>query len=118
MLKNNHIKKHTYKSQNTWNSFFAYALFQILKKHTYQSQNTWQFFCLSPFSNTKKSILINLGSFFAYFLFQILKKAYLQISKYLAQFFCLFLFSNIKKSILLQVLKNLTQFLIIPFLKY
>ena len=77
MLKNNHIKKHTYKSQNTWNSFFAYALFQILKKHTYQSQNTWQFFCLSPFSNTKKSILINLGSFFAYFLFQILKKSIL-----------------------------------------
>ena len=118
MLKNNHIKKHTYKSQNTWNSFFAYALFQILKKHTYQSQNAWQFCCLSPFSNTKKSILINLGSFFAYSLFQVLKKAYLQISKYLAQFFCLFFFSNIKKSILTSLKIPGTVFLLIPFFKY
>ena len=53
------------------------SFFEILKKHTYESQNTRQFFCLSPFSNIKKSILTNLkipDNFFAYALFQILKK--------------------------------------------
>ena len=30
------LKKHTYESQNTWHSFFAYSLFQILKKEYLQ----------------------------------------------------------------------------------
>ena len=59
--------------------FFAHSLFQILKKYTYKSYRNFflipfsiikkvylqilkmlaQFFCLSPFSNIKKSILAN-----------------------------------------------------------
>ena len=77
MLKNNHIKKHTYESQNTWHSFFAYSLFQILKKAHLQI----------------------LAKFFAYYFFKYLK-AYLQTSKYLEQFFCLFPFLILKKRML------------------
>ena len=59
--KNNHIKKHTYGSQNTWHRFFAYPLFQILKKEYLRiSKYLAQTFCLSPFSNIKKRILTNL----------------------------------------------------------
>ena len=34
------MKKHTYKSENTWASFFAHRFFKYQKKHTYESQNT------------------------------------------------------------------------------
>ena len=46
-LKNNHIKKHTHESQNTWDSFLAYFLFQILKKEYLQILA--QFFSYSLF---------------------------------------------------------------------
>ena len=54
-------KKHTYESQNTWHNFFPHSLFQILiKAYLRTSKYLAQFFCSSPFSNIKKSILANL----------------------------------------------------------
>ena len=94
--KNNHIKKHTYGSQNTWHRFFAYPLFQILKKEYLRiSKYLAQFFCLSPFSNIERRILTNLKiprTIFCLSLFSNIKKEYLQISKYLPQFFLLLYF--------------------------
>ena len=52
-------KKYTYKSENNWHSFSAYTLFKYWKKHTYESQITLRSLLLLPFSNIKKSILIN-----------------------------------------------------------
>ena len=97
--KNNHIKKHTYGSQNTWHRFFAYPLFQILKKEYLRiSKYLAQTFCLSPFSNVKK--------------------AYLRISNQLAEIFCLSSFLNIKKRILTNLKIPGTDFLSFPVFKY
>ena len=103
------LKKHTYKSENTYitlfysNNFLKVTIFiesihtnpkhhynpfytknnyiyNQIKKHTYESENTWRNVLLIAFSNIKKSILTNL-----------------KISETV---FLLIAFSNIKKSIL------------------
>ena len=54
-------------------------------------------FCLFPFSNIKKRMLINLAQFLL-ILFLNTKKAYLRISKYQAQFFAYSPFQILKKN--------------------
>ena len=54
-----YYKKNTYKSQNTWHSFFAHPLFQILKQEYLRiSKYLAQFFYSSPFSNTLLILLL------------------------------------------------------------
>ena len=95
------MKKHTYESQNTWHTFFAYPLFQILKKEYLQiSKYLAQLFAHHLFQILKKNIYKSQNIWHILFihpLFQILKKEYLQVSKHLAQFFTHPLFQILKK---------------------
>ena len=81
--------------------FFAYCFSNTKKKHTYKSENFWDsFFCLSLFQILKKSILTNLKipeTVFLLIAFSNTKKAHLRIWKFLRQFYFLIAFSNTKK---------------------
>ena len=115
-----------YESYKNIPEFFACALFEILNKvylEIFKKLFEAQFFCMSTFSNFKKSILTNLQEilqhFFACPLFQILKKVYLQIFKKPSAIFFLIPFSKYLKKVYLQIFRNSRSiFLFIPIFKY